>query len=115
MTIKMYQAFQLGNVLDKLISQQLAYPLSVAYRLYKVLNNVNQAEDFALKRIEMVMGHEISFEDMNENEKKLYAMVMDSDIDIELEVFTEEEIITDGASLTVEDVSVLDNNLIKKQ
>ena len=115
MVIKVYEAYNMLSVIEKLNKQDLKYPVSVAYKLYKLHEELSNIETFIFDRFTQIFGINIDFESLTNEQQTVYAAILNSDIEISDGIVPKmDEILNDDAELSVEDVKILDE-LLKKQ
>lgn len=113
MVVKIYEALNVLPIIEKLIQQELEYPISTAYKLHKLQEEIEEIETLLFNRFELLFGKQIDFTKLDDKQKTIYQTVMNSDIDILINSISINDIINDNAKLTTNEISELDNFLKK--
>lgn len=98
---------KVNESLDDLYGQQVAYPVSIAYKLALLRENVNKAFGFILQRLYLVLGNDVDFTNMNEEQQTIYETIASSEIDTSDMIpngLTFEDIIVDDAKCTMSQI-----------
>ena len=107
MKLKVYEIFNISEVLDKLIAQQLEYNVNIAYKIYQISLKLNEAQSYVLSRLHMVLGDDANLTELNPQQKILYDAVIQSEVDIEdLPELTMGDVVDSvNAKLSVSDIA----------
>ena len=115
MRLKVYEIFNISEVLDKLIAQQLEYNVNIAYKIYQISQKLNEVQYYILSRLHMVLGDDANLTELQPQQKILYDAVIQSEVDIEdLPELTIEQVVDSvNAKLSVSDIATL-QTILKK-
>lgn len=113
MVAKIHEALNVLPIIEKLIRQELEYPISTAYKLHKLHEEIEEIETLLFNRFELLFGKQIDFTKLDDKQKTIYQTVMNSDIDILINNISINDIINDNAKLTTNEIAELDNFLKK--
>lgn len=115
MRLKVYEIFNISEVLDKLIAQQLEYNVNIAYKIYQISQKLNEVQSYILSRLHMVLGDDANLTELQPQQKILYDAVIQSEVDIEdLPELTIEQVVDSvNAKLSVSDIAIL-QTILKK-
>ena len=116
MVIKVYEAYNILSVIEKLKEQGLKYPISTAYKLHKLYDELCKIETFIIDRYTQIFGTNIDFDNLTNKQQEVYAAILDSDIEISNDCIPKiDEILNDKAELSIADIKILDEILKKQQ
>lgn len=93
--------------LDNLYNQRIIYPINTAYKLAQLRNNVNKAFGFILERLYMVLGEDVDFSNMNEEQQIIYDTIASSEIEVKgmiPEGLSFEDLLVDDAKCTMSQI-----------
>lgn len=107
MRLKTAEVIQINAVLEKIVSQSIEYPLNIAYKLHKVKQSLNDLELFVYDRLAVILGSAFGDKNLSEEQQLLYNSVMMSEVDIENQNLSLEEILSDKVKLDIESVPIL--------
>lgn len=114
MTVKLYEALAALPAIEKLVGQQVEYPVRIAYRIYKLREELSGIETFLFRRIEALFGGNVDFTCLTEKQREAYQAILNSDIDLDDCDVDMDDILVGDATLTFDDIGVLDVLLKKK-
>ena len=105
--LKIYEIFNCNKTLNKMIEQQNTFPISIGFKLFKIMKMFDEVEEYVFKIMEMTF-EDFKFEQMNLEENIFYNTVLSSEIELEYErinasYFENNE----DLMLTIEDISNL--------
>lgn len=115
MKLRVYEIFNISEVLDKLIAQQLEYNVNIAYKIYQISLKLNAAQSYVLSRLHMVLGDDANLTELHPQQKILYDAIMNSEIEVEgLPELTMDDVVDSvNAKLSVSDIATL-QTILKK-
>lgn len=108
MTVKLYKVLRLLPVIEKLLGQQIEYPVSTAYKIYKLYKEITDIENITFDRMRMLFGEDIDFTKLTESQKSVYQALLDSDMDIDDIDISADDLVSGNAKLTVNDIETID-------
>ncbi len=105
--LKIYEIFNCNKTLNKMFEQQNTFPISIGFKLFKIMKMFDEVEEYVFKIMEMTF-EDFKFEQMNLEENIFYNTVLSSEIELEYErinasYFENNE----DLMLTIEDISNL--------
>ena len=105
--LKIYEIFNCNKTLNKMFEQQNTFPISIGFKLFKIMKMFDEVEEYVFNIMEMTFEN-FKFEQMNEEENIFYNTVLNSEIELEYErinasYFENNE----DLMLTIEDISNL--------
>ena len=105
--LKIYEIFNCNKTLNKMFEQQNTFPISIGFKLFKIMKMFDEVEEYVFKIMEMTF-EDFKFEQMNLEENIFYNTVLSSEIELEYErinasYFENNE----NLMLTIEDISNL--------
>lgn len=108
-TVKVYELYRISDSLNKLLSQDIEYPVKIAYKLYKMNEDINDRTRYVYERLSNIIDSDnMSKNCLSESERIVYDATMNSEIELTPFDFDEKLIFNnDKVKLTVEDVSLL--------
>lgn len=108
-TVKVHELYRISDSLNKLLSQDIEYPVRIAYKLYKMNEDINDRTRYVYERLaNFIDSGNMSKNSLTECEKVMYNATMNSDIELTPFDFDEKVIFdNDKVKLSVEDVSLL--------
>ena len=116
MVIKVYEAYNMLSVIEKLKEQGLKYPVSTAYKLHKLYDELCEMETFIIDRYTQIFGTNVDFENLTDEQQEVYAAILGSDIEINNYYIPKmDEMLNNKAELSIDDVRILDETLKKQQ
>ena len=112
--LKIYEIFNCNKTLNKMFEQQNTFPISIGFKLFKIMKMFDEVEEYVFKIMEMTF-EDFKFEQMNLEENIFYNTVLSSEIELEYErinasYFENNE----DLMLTIEDISNLSIILSEK-
>lgn len=110
MILTIGQIFKAQEALNKLIGQELAYDVSVAFVFWQVKKRVDELVEFTWKRLEDMYGSGFDLTKMSDEELVPYALLMSSSVNFTPIAMDFEKTITNHTgevALTVNDVDAL--------
>ena len=112
--LKIYEIFNCNKTLNKMFEQQNTFPISIGFKLFKIMKMFDEVEEYVFNIMEMTFEN-FKFEQMNEEENIFYNTVLNSEIELEYERINTSyfEDNTD-LMLTIEDISNLSIILYEK-
>lgn len=107
MRLKSQKLFEINSSLEKLFSQQVDLPLSVGYAVFKKKKEIQDICQYIADRISMVIPAEhMQSNELNEDELKIYNMILNSEIDIEpFDISADELFSNNKVSLTLKEIT----------
>lgn len=108
-TVKVHELYRISDSLNKLISQDVEYPVRIAYKLYRMNEDINERTRYVYERLASVIDSEnMTNNSLTEHERAVYDATMNSDIELMPFDFEEKLIFSnDKVKLTVEDVTLI--------
>lgn len=104
-TSQIYKFIQANRSMDKLISQDLEYPVKTAYNLVTTKKNLDNAIDYVMERFSIVCGEKVDFENISEEQNAILNGILSQEIDIEIpEIDINDIVSADNVTLTPSDV-----------
>ena len=105
--LKIYEIFNCNKTLNKMFEQQNTFPISIGFKLFKIMKRFDEVEEYVFKRMGMTF-EDFKFEQMTLEENIFYNTVLSSEIELEYErinasYFENNE----DLMLTIEDISNL--------
>ena len=112
--LKIYEIFNCNKTLNKMFEQQNTFPISIGFKLFKIMKMFDEVEEYVFNIMEMTF-EDFKFEQMNEQENIFYNTVLNSEIELEYERINT-SYFEDNADLmlTIEDISNLSIILSEK-
>ncbi len=105
--IKIYEVFNCNRTLNKMFEQQKTFPISLGFKLFKLMKVFDEVEEYVFKIMEMTFK-DFRFEQMSEDEKMFYNKVLSSEIELKYEkINTSYFENNEDLMLTIEDISNL--------
>jgi hypothetical protein len=78
------QVLELSDAVDILFEQDIKYPIDVAYKLFKLKKNLNEASEYIIDNITRVIPKlKDENSEINEDENVLYQTILNYPIEIE--------------------------------
>ncbi len=112
--LKIYEIFNCNKTLNKMFEQQNTFPISIGFKLFKIMKMFDEVEEYVFNIMEMTFEN-FKFEQMNEEENIFYNTVLNSEIELEYErintSYFEDNM---DLMLTIEDISNLSIILSEK-
>ena len=112
--LKIYEIFNCNKTLNKMFEQQNTFPISIGFKLFKIMKMFDEVEEYVFNIMEMTF-EDFKFEQMNEQENVFYNTVLNSEIELEYErintLYFEDNA---DLMLTIEDISNLSIILSEK-
>lgn len=107
MILTIYEVFKINRVLEKLVNQQLEYPINIGYKLSKFKQNLDEIEAYAFERF-MLIFPQADISNLNENESSVYEAILTSNVEIDNCNLSEEQLFMNNtAKLTIEEVTIM--------
>lgn len=104
-TSQIYRFIEANQSLDKLISQNLEYPVKVAYNLIKAKKELDSAIDYVIERFRVICGDKVDFENITDEQSIILDSILSQEIDIELpEIDIKWIISVDNVTITTSDI-----------
>ena len=104
-TSQVYKFIQSNRSMDKLISQDLEYPIKTAYNLVTAKKKLDDAIDYVMERFSIVCGEKVDFENISDEQNVILNGILSQEIDIELpEIDIDDIISVDNVTLTPSDI-----------
>lgn len=108
MVLKIFEMFRLGSVIEQLKAQKINYPISTAYKLVKISEEIEEMEKMVFERVDLVIHKDLNdFDSFTDDEKKIYEVILVSEIEIDLKDLKIEDILSDEAKLSIEDTKTI--------
>ena len=105
--LKIYEIFNCNKTLNKMFEQQNTFPISIGFKLFKIMKMFDEVEEYVFKIMEMTF-EDFKFEQMNLEENIFYNTVLSSEIELEYErINTSYFENNEDLMLTIEDISNL--------
>ena len=82
--LKIYEIFNCNKTLNKMFEQQNTFPISIGFKLFKIMKMFDEVEEYVFKIMEMTF-EDFKFEQMNLEENIFYNTVLSSEIELEYE------------------------------
>ena len=82
--VKISQIFECNKVLFKLFEQGNKFPISLGFRLYKMMKRFEEVEEYVFELMDMAFEN-YDWGNMTDEQKKFYSNVMSQEIEIEFE------------------------------
>jgi hypothetical protein len=105
--ILIHKVLTCNRTLYKIYKQQSILPVSVGFKIYKIMKLFDEVEEYVFNITEMVFN-EITWTDMTEEQKEFYNNIISSEIELDYEkidkAFFENN---DKLMLTLEDIDNL--------
>ena len=112
--LKIYEIFNCNKTLNKMFEQQNTFPISIGFKLFKIMKMFDEVEEYVFNIMEMTFEN-FKFEHMNDEEKRFYNAVLSSEIELEYDkINTSYFENNEDLMLTIEDISNLSIILYKK-
>lgn len=106
-SLEIYKLIIVNKALDKLIEQDLNYPINIAYKLSKSKIEIDKAVEYIMERINIVCGDNIDFTNLPNN--RVLRAIFSQTVDVDLPDLTIDEIISnENVKLSVTDVERLE-------
>lgn len=112
--LTIYQVLNCNRTLFKMFEQQKTFPFSVGFKLFKIMKQFDEVEEYVVNTMEMTFK-DIVLTDLDEEQKMFYNNIISSEIELEYEkidisYFENNE----DLMLTIEDIGNLSIILSKK-
>lgn len=107
MTRKVFDIIKANAALERLIAQQIEYPINVAYKIYCLKKNIDDIERYVYDRMALLFGADFGNKEMTEEQETIYNALMASDMEIQVNIPSKEELLSGDANLTVDDLSTI--------
>jgi hypothetical protein len=101
LTAQIYRIIEANRSLDKLISQDLEYPIRTAYNLIKIKRELDNSIDYVMERFGIVCGNKVDFENISDEQNVILNSILSQVIEIEL------------PEIDIEDIISVDNVMVK--
>lgn len=105
--LKVYKVINCNKTLYKMFQQQKTFPISVGFKLFKIMKLFDEVEEYVFNTMENTFEN-FKFENMDDNEKMFYNSLLSSDIELNYEKvnpsYFEDN---DDLKLTIEDIDNL--------
>ena len=82
--LKIYEVLNCNRTLFKMIEQQKTFPISLGFKLFKIIKIFDEVEEYVFNAMEIAFK-DFKFENMNKEEKKFYDIILRSEIELEYE------------------------------
>ena len=112
MEITLADVFELNRVLHILFEQELKYDIKTAYKLYKLINELDDIERFFFERIQSLTVNGNSENDNTIKMSLLMSKVMVSEISLTLDELMSSD---DVVNISSNDIIILDKILNKNK
>lgn len=87
------------RAIDDIMRCEVRIPLPVAWKLHKAYKSLDEVADYAFSRLDSLIN-DFGKSEMDDNEKLIYQTVMDSEVEVCMPSFTEDEIMGVGDDVT---------------
>ena len=105
--LKIYEVLNCNRTLNKMFEQQNTFPISVGFKIFKLMKIFDEVEEYVFNVMEMTFK-DFKFEQMNDEEKMFYNKVLSSEIELEYEkINTSYFENNNDLMLTIEDIGNL--------
>lgn len=105
MVSEVYKFIEANRSLDKLISQNLEYPIKTAYNLIKAKNELDGAIDYVMERFGVICGDNIDFNNISNEHNTILNTLLSQEIEIDLpEIDINDITSVDNVTVTPSDV-----------
>lgn len=103
---EIYKFIRANHSLEKLLEQDINYPIKTAYNLIRTKDKLDDAIDYVMKRLSSVCGDDIDFEDLSNKDNSILNTILNQEIEIELPDIDVNCIVNvDNVNSTVSDVN----------
>lgn len=104
-TSQVYRFIEANHSLDKLITQNLEYPVKIAYNLIKAKKELDNAIDYVMERFSIVCGDSVDFENISDEQSMILNGILSQEIDVELpEIDIEDIVSANNVTITPSDI-----------
>ena len=83
-TSQIYKFIEANRSLDKLMSQNLEYPIKIAYNIVKSKKELDEAIDYVMERFGIVCGNNVDFENISDEQNIILNGILSQEIEIDL-------------------------------
>lgn len=104
-TSQVYRFIEANHSLDRLITQNLEYPVKIAYNLIKTKKELDNAIDYVMERFSIVCGDNVDFENISDEQSMILNGILSQEIDVELpEIDIEDIVSANNVTITPSDI-----------
>lgn len=102
---QIYKFIEANRSLDKLIAQNLEYPIKTAYNLVKAKKELDSAIEYVMERFGMVCGNDVDFDNISEEQNMILNGILSQEIEVELpEIDIKDIISADNVTVAPSDI-----------
>ena len=104
-TSQIYKFIEANRSLDRLISQNLEYPIKTAYNMVKSKKELDEAIDYVMERFGIVCGNNVDFENISDEQNVILNGILSQEIEIDLPDIPINDIVSnDNVTVSTSDI-----------
>lgn len=102
---EVYRFIECNRSLEKLILQNLSYPIRTAYSLIRAKRSLDEAIEYVMERLGLICGGDVDFENLTDEQNIVLNTLLSQEIEVDLPDIDIEHITNvDNVSLTPSDI-----------
>lgn len=105
--LPIYKVLNCNKTLFKMFNQQSTFPISVGFKIFKIMKTFNEVEEYVINVMEQTFPN-INLSEMNDDEKTMYNLIISEEINLDYERIDASNFESNTKlMLTIEDISNL--------
>lgn len=105
-----FEILKFNTVLHKLYEQRIDFTINIAYKIHKLIEELNEIETLIFERWEILFGQDYDINNFNEEQIELYNLTLKSEIEINFYGLKPEDIFENKkAMLSIQDIEVIND------